>query len=152
MKKWHWPGGVHIVDSHDLRSPYFNVGWEIRSVEVQPVDPFLLFKMFLRPVVFWLIAVAVYWYLRVFVAGSFSASSYLTGLAEGVTSNAIWIALVPFAFGSLILLQRIHLLYSWHSDDTLGCGYCGAPQEEKTGRYGWYRKCFRCGETKRGWK
>jgi len=111
----------------------------------------VLLRVFLRPLFFWLVALSIFLYLRNSVADSFSNSTYLVGLAEVVRSKAIWIAMMPFTIGSLILVQRLQLLYYWSSDANQGCDFCGSPQDEKTGRYGPYRKCFLCGSTKSGW-
>lgn len=70
----------------------------------------ILLRMILRPLFFWLIALSVFLYLRVFVAGSFSDSTYLVGLAEVVRSKAVWIAMIPFTIGALIFVQRLQLL------------------------------------------
>ena len=111
----------------------------------------VLLKIFLRPLVYWLIALSAYLYLRYFVADSFSDSAYLVGLAETVRTKAAWVALIPFAVGALFLAQRLQLLYCWSSDANQGCDFCGMLLDEKTGRYGPYRKCLNCGETKSGW-
>ena len=116
------------------------------------MDPTLLFKMLLRPLASWYVAGAVYLYLKVFVVGSLSENSILVGLAENISSISIWIALVPFGLGLVQLLERIQLIYSWHSNKNRGCDFCGGPQNEKIGRFGPYRKCFRCGKTQRGWE
>lgn len=116
------------------------------------MDLILLLRMFLHPLIYWLIAGAIFGYLKIFVAGTFAENSMLLGLAENVSSIAIWIALIPFALGSVQLLERIQTLYLWHSNETHGCDFCGSPQDERTGRYGPYRKCFRCGKTQRGWE
>lgn len=118
----------------------------------EKMDSTLLLKIFLRPLFFWLAAGLVYFYLKAVVAGSFAENASLVGLAENIGSIAIWVALVPFALGSVQLLERLRMLYLWHANEINGCDFCGAPQEEKTGRYGPYRKCFRCGKTQQGWE
>ncbi len=116
------------------------------------MSPIVLIRMFLRPLFFWLVALSLFLYLRVFVADLLSDSTYLIGLTEVVRSKAVWIASIPFTIGALLFVQRLQLLYWWSSDENQGCDSCGAPQDEKNGRYGPYRKCFLCGATKSGWQ
>jgi len=110
---------------------------------------FLILRVLLRPLFFWLVALALFFYLRVSLIGSLSESTYLVGLSQALGTKLVWIAVVPFAIGVLSFIQRLQLLYWWHSGASQGCDNCGGPQDEKTGRFGPYRKCFLCGRTKK---
>ena len=104
----------------------------------------VVLRVLLRPLFLWLLAVLVYWYLAGYVVDLFSESTLLTGLANAVESNAKWVALVPFVMGAISMLERLQILHEWSTESTAGCGFCGGPQEERSGRYGSYRKCFIC--------
>lgn len=104
----------------------------------------VILRIFLRPVFFWLLAILVYWYLAGYVVDLFSDSHILTGLAKQLESAAMWVALVPFVLGAILMLERVQILHEWSTEPAAGCNFCGGPQEKRTGRYGPYRKCFIC--------
>ncbi|MCR4308011.1 MAG: hypothetical protein NUV80_05605 [Candidatus Berkelbacteria bacterium] len=112
----------------------------------------LILRVLLRPLILLVMALAIFVYLKAFVAGSFSESRYLVGLVEAIQGKAIWVASIPFAVGAFSLVDRLQLLYWWHSDDSQGCDNCGGPQDQNNGRHGPFRKCFHCGATKSGWQ
>jgi len=104
----------------------------------------IVLRMLLRPMFYWALSMLIYWYLTGQVVDSFLDSQILVGLAEGIEFMALWIALIPFAVGAHLMLERLQILHEWSTEPAAGCSYCGGPQDERTGRYGPYNRCFVC--------
>lgn len=93
--------------------------------------------------------VLVVFALAVFVAVKEPATqSYLSVITSYIENAARFVFLIGFAW---LIYNSFRLYLVYKGKKSGDCPQCNWWMAEKDGRYGIYRKCLRCGATKKGW-
>lgn len=142
------PSDDLVFGSHFLRRRADNFMLGVETNWSRVVSQFLLL-MIIRPLIFWSLGILVFKFVFDRIVQLFMNSKIFTVFVPNVQIFGDWV-LLGLIVGLLMQLTNRFLLYrKWLSGIETCCKYCGGPQSERYGRYGFYLKCYVCQRTEK---
>jgi hypothetical protein len=101
-------------------------------------------RLFIYPVLFFILSYYSSFLFSKWLPGH--VTGFLRPLVHLLSDNQHWIALILFAGGFALAVNRLLRISRWHYGKEKTCEKCGCIADLRSGGYGSYRKCLGCGK------